>query len=286
MEDFRRQGFSGAGGQPCERYIMLASISPPRMTRLERLLILTLVIGCVALFSGAVAQEGYGSSTTATPTANVTPAAEANVTITSPEEGASVAAGNVTVSVNLTNFTLVEPTGQPNAPGEGHLHYYLDAVVPTNASAPAIPETGGYVISTNTSYTWENVTAGAHNFSVQVVNNDHTPLIPLVFDMVNVTVGGNATVVNLTAENIAFDTDTITVPAGANVTVNFNNKDSGIPHNFAVYDSSLRSERIFVGEIITGPATINYTFTAPSEPGTYYFQCDVHPSMNGDFIVE
>ena len=246
----------------------------------------------IALRPGGMGNVTPAPTTTAnvtpTTTGNVTPTptAEANVTITSPEEGASVAAGNVTVSVNLTNFTLVEPTGQPNAPGEGHLHYYLDAVVPTNASAPAIPETGGYVISTNTSYTWENVTAGAHNFSVQVVNNDHTPLIPLVFDMVNVTVGGNATVVNLTAENIAFDTDTITVPAGANVTVNFNNKDSGIPHNFAVYDSSLRSERIFVGEIITGPATINYTFTAPSEPGTYYFQCDVHPSMNGDFIVE
>jgi plastocyanin len=25
---------------------------------------------------------------------------------------------------------------------------------------------------------------------------------------------------------------------------------------------------------------------APSEPGTYYFECDVHPSMNGDFIVQ
>ena len=256
------------------------------MTRLERLLILTLAIGCVALLSGAVAQEGYGYDTTATPTANVTPTAKANVTITSPEEGAGFAAGNVTVAVNLTNFTLVEPTGQPNAPGEGHLHYYLDAPIPTNASAPAIPETGGYVISTNTSHTWENVTPGAHNLSVQVVNNDHTPLIPLVFDTVNVTVGGNATVVNLTAENIAFDTDTITVPAGANVTVNFNNKDDGIPHNFAVYDSSLRSERIFVGDIVTGPAETNYTFVAPSEPGTYYFQCDVHPSMNGDFIVE
>ncbi len=270
---------------------MLASISPPRMTRLKRLLILTLVIGCVTLFSGAVAQDGYGYDTTATPTANVTPAAEANVTITSPEEGASVAAGNVTVSVNLTNFTLVEPTGQPNAPGEGHLHYYLDAVVPTNASAPAIPETGGYVVSTNTSYTWENVTAGAHNFSVQVVNNDHTPLIPLVFDTVNVTVGGNvtgnATVVNLTAENIAFDTDTITVPAGANVTVNFDNKDDGVPHNLAVYTDSSAAEKIFVGEIITGPATTNYTFTAPSEPGTYFFRCDVHPQqMTGDLIVE
>jgi len=263
---------------------MLAFLLPPRMTRLMRLLIFTLVIGCVALFSGVVAQEGYVSNQTANQTA------EANVTITSPEEGANVTAGNVTVAVNLTNFTLVEPTGQPNAPGEGHLHYYLDAVVPTNASEPAIPKTGGYVISTNTSYTWENVTPGEHNFSVQVVNNDHTPLIPLVFDTVNVTVGGNATgnatVVNLTAENIAFDTNTITVPAGANVTVHFVNKDSGIPHNFAVYDSNLRSKSIFVGDIITGPAETDYTFMAPSKPGTYYFQCDVHPSMNGNFIVQ
>ena len=139
---------------------------------------------------------------TPTPTVNVTPAAEANVTILSPEEGASIAAGNVTVEVNLTNFTLVEPTGQPNAPGEGHLHYYLDAVVPTNASAPAIPETGGYVISTNTSYTWENVTPGEHNLSVQVVHNDHTPLIPLVYDTVNVTVTGEENVTPTPTVNV------------------------------------------------------------------------------------
>jgi plastocyanin len=216
----------------------------------------------------------------------VTPAAEANVTITSPEEGASVAAGNVTVAVNLTNFTLVEPTGQPNAPGEGHLHYYLDAVVPTNASAPAIPETGGYVISTNTSYTWENVTAGAHNFSVQVVNNDHTPIIPLVFDTVNVTIGGNATVVNLTAENTAFDTEHDHGARGGERDGELQQQGFRRPPQLRGLHSSSRSEEIFVGEIITGPATTNYTFTAPSEPGTYYFQCDVHPSMNGDFIVE
>ncbi|NLA37869.1 MAG: hypothetical protein GX882_00490, partial [Methanomicrobiales archaeon] len=100
------------------------------------------------------------------PAENVTPVV--NLTIISPEEGASVAAGNVTVEVNLTNFTLVEPTGQENAPGEGHLHFYLDAPIPTNENVPAIPETGDYVISTNTSYTWENVTPGEHNFSVQV----------------------------------------------------------------------------------------------------------------------
>ncbi|NLM31032.1 MAG: hypothetical protein GX216_11550, partial [Methanomicrobiales archaeon] len=139
------------------------------MTRLNRLLIIILVIGCIALFSGAVAQEEDATNQTANQTTDV------NVTITSPEDNSSVAAGNVTIEVNLTNFTLVEPTGQPNAPGEGHLHYYLDAPIPTNESAPAIPEIGGYVVSINDSYTWENVTPGEHNFSVQVVHNDHTP---------------------------------------------------------------------------------------------------------------
>ena len=246
------------------------------MMRPNRLLIFILVIGCITLFSGAVAREGDAANQTT----------DVNVTITSPEDNFSVAAGSVTIEVNLTNFTLVEPTGQPNAPGEGHLHYYLDAPIPTNESAPAIPETGGYVVSINDSYTWENVTPGEHNFSVQVVHNDHTPLIPLVYDVVNVTVGENATEINLTAENTAFDTDTITVPAEANVTVHFMNKDDGVPHNLAIYDSDLRSESIFVGDIITGPDETDYTFTAPSDPGTYYFQCDVHPFMNGNFIVE
>ncbi|MDV2482473.1 hypothetical protein F8E02_10765 [Methanoculleus sp. Wushi-C6] len=90
---------------------------------------------------------------------------------------------------------------------------------------------------------------------------------------------------NLTAADFAFDTEAITVPAGAVVTVFFRNEDQGIPHNLAVYDSSLRSERFFMGEFITGPAETVYTFIAPSLPGTYYFQCDAHPFMNGDFIV-
>jgi uncharacterized surface protein with fasciclin (FAS1) repeats/plastocyanin len=147
--------------------------------------------GVVHIIDTVLVPPGLVLPENATPAGNET--TDANVTITSPEEGGSVAAGNVTVSVDVTNFTLVEPTGQPNAPGEGHLHYYLDAPVPTDASKPAIPETGGYVVSTNLSHTWENVTAGEHNLSVQLVNNDHTPLIPLVFETVNVTVGGNVT---------------------------------------------------------------------------------------------
>ncbi len=92
--------------------------------------------------------------------------------------------------------------------------------------------------------------------------------------------------IGLIAKDIAYNTSTITVPAGANVTVDFTNEDSGIQHNFAVYDTSAAQNAIFKGEIITGPATTTYTFTAPSQPGTYFFRCDVHPGiMTGQFIV-
>jgi plastocyanin len=81
--------------------------------------------------------------------------------------------------------------------------------------------------------------------------------------------------------------NTITVPAGKSITVNFDNQDSGIPHNFAVYTNSSATSPIFVGDNITGPARITYTFTAPSTPGTYFFRCDVHPTqMTGAFIVQ
>ncbi len=89
------------------------------------------------------------------------------------------------------------------------------------------------------------------------------------------------------AENIAFNKSTITVPAGANVTVYFDNQDSGVPHNFALYETAAAEKYIFVGETITEPAKVEYTFTAPSEPGTYFFRCDIHPTqMTGQFVVQ
>ena len=90
----------------------------------------------------------------------------------------------------------------------------------------------------------------------------------------------------LRAKNIAYNKSVITVPAGANVVVNFDNQDPGIPHNFAVYDSSAGGKAVFQGKIITGPATTVYSFTAPPQPGTYQFRCDVHPTqMKGQFVV-
>jgi cytochrome c oxidase subunit II len=97
----------------------------------------------------------------------------------------------------------------------------------------------------------------------------------------------NHVVVDLTAQDIAFDKQTITVPAGAHVVVDFDNRDSGVPHNFAVYRTPAAQDEIFSGEIITGPATISYEFTAPETPGDYFFRCDVHPvQMTGTLVVE
>jgi plastocyanin len=97
---------------------------------------------------------------------------------------------------------------------------------------------------------------------------------------------GQTTQVTLVSVNYAFDKTSITVPAGSHVQLTLDNQDTGIPHNVAIYTSAAASTVIFKGEVITGPKKITYTFDAPTTPGTYYFRCDIHPSMNGAFIVQ
>ena len=75
-------------------------------------------------------------------------------------------------------------------------------------------------------------------------------------------------------------------PAGATVVMTFVNDDTNMPHNFALYTNATALTTIFAGDLVTGPGTITYTFTAPPAPGTYFFRCDVHPElMTGTFVV-
>jgi hypothetical protein len=111
-----------------------------------------------------------------------------SVTITSPTEGAIIPPGNVTVTVDVKNFKLVNKLGQMDVAGEGHINYYFDVPVPTSSSKLATTGVGTFVRTPDTSWTWPNVAPGLHNFSVQLANNDYSNVIPLVYANVNVTV--------------------------------------------------------------------------------------------------
>ena len=92
--------------------------------------------------------------------------------------------------------------------------------------------------------------------------------------------------IDLTAQNLAFNMDTINVPAGGQITVKFTNMDS-MPHNFSIYTDSTATTAIFQGQIISGSSAAVYKFTAPAKAGNYFFRCDVHPQqMTGQFIVQ
>lgn len=259
-----------------------------------------------------------------------------SITILEPKEGSEVPAGNVTVTVEVNDFNLVDKQGQAKVEGEGHIHYFMDEAIPTAAGEPAVTA-GLYIHTVNTNYTWQNVTPGMHNFSVELVNNDHTPLEPPVLSLNNVRVvesnistanatsAGpamanasmanatmanvsvtNATTANVTMENVAlanatsaqsvtidliakntaFDKDTITVPAGAKVTVNFDNQDK-IPHGFSVYESPDAKTAIYKGKVTSASSKAVYTFDAPTSPGTYIFRDDLYSRiMTGKFIVQ
>lgn len=96
--------------------------------------------------------------------------------------------------------------------------------------------------------------------------------------------GGGGSAVTVTAQNIAFDTDTIELPTDTENTITFDNQDAGVQHNIAIFTDDSLSESLFRGEIITGPDTIDYPIP-PLEAGEYYFHCDIHLDMNGTVVV-
>jgi plastocyanin len=91
-------------------------------------------------------------------------------------------------------------------------------------------------------------------------------------------------VVTISAEELQFDTTCMVVPAGEAFTITLVNDDTE-PHNVAIYTDSSQGTQLFAGEIINGGETVEYEVGA-LDPGTYYFNCTVHPGMQGSVIAE
>ena len=84
--------------------------------------------------------------------------------------------------------------------------------------------------------------------------------------------------VTLSAESLAFSASCIEVPADTAFTITFENKED-VPHNVAIFTDDSKSEDLFKGEIVTATTV---TYNVPALPaGEYYFDCEVHPDMNG-----
>lgn len=92
--------------------------------------------------------------------------------------------------------------------------------------------------------------------------------------------------IEISADGLQFDKDSLTLPAGEVTVIAFTNEESQ-PHNVAVRDDGGSTIwRPEGGGIITGPGKeIEYN-VAPIEPGEYTFFCEVHPAaMRGELTV-
>jgi hypothetical protein len=92
---------------------------------------------------------------------------------------------------------------------------------------------------------------------------------------------------DIVASGVSFDTSCLVGPADEAFQINFDNQDDAAqtgPHNVAIYVDESAAESLFVGELVNGPEQVTYDVD-PIEAGTYYFHCDVHPTMFGTFAA-
>ena len=86
------------------------------------------------------------------------------------------------------------------------------------------------------------------------------------------------------AQDLAFDTDVISLPPDRRPTLTFDNEDAGVEHNIAIFTDESASSRCSRGRDV--PRRRDQTYTVPAlAEGEYYFHCDVHPNMSGTVEV-
>ena len=85
--------------------------------------------------------------------------------------------------------------------------------------------------------------------------------------------------------SVGYFTDSVEVEAdGRPITICFDNRDEGVPHNIAIATEH-GGELLFSGEVVEGPAIVRYELP-DLEPMTYHYHCEVHPdTMTGTLAI-
>lgn len=176
------------------------------------------------------------------------------------------APGGIIAWPSVVGDTLIIAAGNGNPPLLIALRIGATGAIPTATAAPSTtstPSATGTVMPTTTATGTETPSATG-------------------------TPGAATTLQITTPDDTKFDTDRLEAPAGAEITVNYLN-DSSIIHNihfFAGTDANAAS--LGATDLVAGPGnTQSVTFTTPSQPGEYFFRCDVHPDqMKGTLVVQ
>ena len=159
------------------------------MARFSRSTLTLLGLALVAPACGG-ADEDAGQAAPETPAggAAATPAASTRaVTIASPADGATVTGPSVNVVLEISGMNIVPAAD--TTPGTGHHHLFLDdEVSPMDQPIPAVPGRIVHLGTGATTYTFENVPAGAHRLIAVVADARHIPLSPPVVDTIRFTV--------------------------------------------------------------------------------------------------
>jgi plastocyanin len=90
-------------------------------------------------------------------------------------------------------------------------------------------------------------------------------------------------VIELAAQNLAFDKTTLQAPADKPFEIHFADKDNATQHNVQIKNPD--GTVAFSGDLITGPAEATYNVPA-LKAGSYPFSCVVHPAMTGTITVQ
>jgi plastocyanin len=87
---------------------------------------------------------------------------------------------------------------------------------------------------------------------------------------------------SLTASGQKFDKTELDVPADTGFDLVLHNNDA-VQHNVSIYSDEGHTQRVFGGDFANSGTHVYHVQALA--PGTYYFQCDIHPSMNGIVVT-
>jgi plastocyanin len=100
----------------------------------------------------------------------------------------------------------------------------------------------------------------------------------------SISSGARGATVSLTATELAFSTDHLSVPSGKRFTMSFDNRATGVSHNVAILTSG--GKVVFRGSLVAGPKQVTYQVPV-LKAGEYRFLCEVHPQqMTGTLVAK